>query len=103
MQILIIIIIILFIIYSFNNYQTEHAAFALDGLYLPDDPEQYDLFDIRSRYRGILGVKPNLLIDKNDQIKKITFSSPKPGLGETNCRLGECPVWFNNVYCWTCT
>lgn len=103
MQILIIIIIILIIIYCFNYNKIEHAAFALDGLYLPEDPEQYDVLDIRSRYRGILGVKPHLLIDKNDQIKKITYAPPKPGVGERQCKLSECPVWFNNVYCWRCS
>lgn len=102
MYTIIIIIIILLVIYFLNQNDIEHASF-LDGLYVPEDPEQYDVIDVRARYRGILGVKPNLLIDKNDQIKKITFAPPKPGLGETKCVPTECPYWFNNVYCWKCT
>ena len=98
----IIIIIIIFIIYLIYQYNIEHASFLLDGLYVPEDPEQYDVIDVRSRYRGILGVKPNLLIDKNDQIKKITYAPPLPGVGETKCLPTECPYWFNNVYCWRC-
>jgi len=103
MKIIIIIIIVLLLIYYFNYNQIENAAFVLDGLYLPEDPEQYNLLDLRTRYRGILGVKPNLLIDKNDQIKKLTYAPPKPGLGETKCYLTECPVPIAEVYCWRCS
>ncbi|ARF12680.1 hypothetical protein Klosneuvirus_15_11 [Klosneuvirus KNV1] len=102
MQILIIIIIVLLIIYYFKD-KTEHAAFGLDGLYLPEDPEQYNILNLKSGYRGILAVKPHLLIDKNDQVKKILFAPPKPGLGETKCYLTTCPVPFSGVYCWNCT
>lgn len=97
-----IIIIILLILFCFNINKTEHAAFGLDGLSLPEDPEKYDILDLKAGYRGILAIKPHLLIDKNDQVKKILYAPPKPGLGETRCFLSECPVPFQGVYCWTC-
>lgn len=100
--IIIIIVIILFILYYNNNY-TEHAAFVLDGLYLPDDPEKYDIIDIRARYRGILGVKPHLRFDKTGQIERILYAPPKPELGETKCVLFKCPAWISQVACWKCT
>lgn len=97
------VLIIILVIYLFYYNNVEHAAFLLDGLYLPDDPERYDVIDIRSRYRGILGVKPNLKINKNGQIEKITYTKPKPELGETKCNQVICPSWFSHVHCWKCS
>ena len=99
--ILFILIIIFFLMFSTNRKYIENAAFALDGLYIPDNPVLINEADDR-RYIRIIGIEKNLKFDKYDRIEKITYKKPKPEQGETKCYKIQCPNWLEEVICLKC-
>ena len=101
MKLLLLLLIILFIWFTFYNKQIEGAGFALDGLYIPQNPERLNEINIRSRYR-VVGIDKYVKLDKFDRVDKILYSKPQPDKGETRCYRVNCPNWLETVGCWKC-
>ena len=79
----------------------EHAAFALDSLRMPLNPESINEIGIRSKYR-VVGIDKHIRLDRFDRVEKILYSEPKPEQGETHCGRVTCPNWIEEAKCWKC-
>ena len=91
---------IIFLIYK-PKKQIERAAFLLDTLRIPNNPVSINEADSRKFIR-LIGIEKHLKMDKYDNVEKITYSKPKPELGEKYCFRVKCPAWFSEVVCWKC-
>lgn len=94
-----ILLIIIFIFYKSTN--KEHAAFQLDGLYIPDNPLPNNEANAQ-RFIRIVGIEYHIKMDKYDRAERITYKPPKPEIGETKCVRTKCPAWYTGVVCWRC-
>ena len=87
---------------SKSKLNIEGANFTLDTLQVPDNPLPINEIDTR-RYIRLVGIEKNAKMDKYDRVEKITYTKPKPELGETKCFRVPCPYWFSEIVCWKCT
>ena len=95
------LVIIVLIIYLLARDRTERFRINLDPLYIPVNPILFNDVEIR-RFARTVGIKRHLKINKNGRIESITFSPPKPELGETKCSKQECDPQYQLDVCWHC-
>ena len=96
-----IIAILLIIIFLYKENNKEHAAFLLDGLYIPDNPLGINESNARHFIRTI-GIKRHLKIDRFGRIENIWYKPPKPELGEKECHIVPCSPSVKDDICWIC-
>lgn len=102
--ILLIVIILILILTQINNskkVKIDKFDDPLDMLVIPEYPELYNEIDIKKFIR-LVTIEYNLVLDKFNRIKRVTYKKPLPELGETTCYRIKCPAWFENILCWKC-
>jgi hypothetical protein len=100
-KLLIIILIVLAIGFLLKSDNVERFRFNLDPLYIPVNPIPFNDVQVR-RFARTVGIKRHLKINKNGRIESITYSPPKPELGETKCYIKECQPQYQLDVCWHC-
>ena len=97
----IVLAIIYFIYLIKKTNRIEGIEFSLDPLFIPENPIHLNDIDTR-RFVRTVGIKRNLKIDKNGRIETITYTPPKPELGENICIPVDCDPQYQLDVCWKC-
>ena len=98
----IIILIILIILLANKTHKNLEKADFRDDLYIPENPESYVSPSNSSRLNRIVGITPNIELDKFNIIREFSFKKVLPNQGQKKCYRVKCKPWYQKIRCMKC-
>ncbi len=96
------IIAILIVIYIFTRTIENLDFYDELSLNIPNNPVALNNIQMRNRGR-IITIDKYYKLDKYNNIENISYSKPKPEMGENGCYRVKCPKYLDRTICIKCT